>query len=138
DRIEIAGDKKGRTIGSGRQKQARIWSRPKRASIDPGEAPRCPGGHRLLAASPGGARVMSGQPDLKTPFDTLYPAAFMQIGGGRTERVRDGIDDILAAIAIEIDGRPQKSRRHELGVAKGAGPGAVELRKIDIAVLNNF
>ena len=46
---------------------------------------------------------MLGQADLVPPFHARNPTALAQIGGGRAERVGDRIDEILAAVAIEVD-----------------------------------
>ena len=81
---------------------------------------------------------MLGQADLVPPFHARNPTALAQIGGGRAERVGDGIDEVLAAVAIEIDGNPEKCRWHELGVAEGPRPGSVELGGIDVAMLDDL
>ena len=44
---------------------------------------------------------------------------------------------IAAAVAVEIDGVLDVGRRHELGLADFAGPGAAHLRWRDIAALDD-
>src|SRR5439155_21008987 len=123
-------------IGASRQQQPGAAATRKPLAVDVRNPPRGPGGHRLLAGSPRGTRIMLRQADLEPPFPAGSPAALAQIGRGRAECVGDGIDEVLAAIAIEIDGDAQESRGHELGVAERPRPGPVELGGIDVAVLN--
>ena len=74
------------------------------------------------------------QHHLVAPAFARHPAVGFQVVGGLGNDVGDVIDHVAAAVMIEIDGEAPKRRRHELGRAEGAGPGADQAVRLDVAV----
>ena len=75
---------------------------------------------------------------LVTPGLAGNPAVFSQIVGGRGDDVRHRVDDVAAAVTVEIHGISLECRRHELGRPECACPRADQTVGPDVAALENF
>ncbi|GAB1459348.1 hypothetical protein MASR2M50_11220 [Thauera sp.] len=66
------------------------------------------------------------------------PAGALEEVGGRGERVGHAVDEVAAAIAVEVHRQAHEGRGHELGVAEGARPRAGEALGGDVALLQDL
>src|SRR5687767_14061759 len=80
------------------------------------------------------------------PYTTLFrsaprlagrPAGALQEVRRGAERVGHRVDDIAAAVAVEVDRRALESGRHELGLAERARPRAGERLGPHVAALQD-
>jgi hypothetical protein len=70
-----------------------------------------------------------------SPGAPTLPAIAPKVISGRGQNVGHAMDEITAAVAIEIDREFKIGRRHELGLADFAGPGAARAGR-QVAALN--
>src|SRR5262249_26270271 len=84
------------------------------------------------------ARGLRRHTDLASPRLTGLPAVAFQIVSDRSEHVTLCRPDIAAAVAVEIFGELQITRRHELRLAHRAGPRALHLIHVDVAAVEDL
>ncbi|MNX63084.1 hypothetical protein D3C86_940730 [compost metagenome] len=139
-RIEIARYQKRRAFPARRQQQAgRRLASGQGLSVHARHALPGPCRHRTLVLAPRARRVQpGGKAHFIAPGQLWIPArALQEVGGGR-QRVGHAIDQVAAAIAIEINRQPQIGRRHELRLAECARPGPHQTFRCDVLVLDDF
>src|SRR5437764_4272944 len=71
--------------------------------------------------------------DLVAPGLTAYPSVLLEIVRGGSHHVGYGIDDVAAAVTIEIDGIALERSWHELGRTERVRPRALEVLGLHIA-----
>src|SRR5262249_57485743 len=62
----------------------------------------------------------------------------VEVVGGRRDHVGYRVDNVAAAVAVEVDGVALERGRHELGRAESAGPRALEMIRLDVAARENL
>ena len=72
------------------------------------------------------------------PAHAALPAAPVQQVGGRGQGIGVRAPDVALAVAVEVDGRGAVAGRDELGLAHGAGPGALQLGAGDLARIDDL
>jgi hypothetical protein len=80
------------------------------------------------ASKPAGSRTSQPQ------GSPVRQPARLQVVGGGGERVGHAADQVAPAVAVEVDRGLEEGAGHELRVAEGAGPGAGEPARLDVAV----
>ena len=115
--------------------------RPELASARPSTATTPRSAHsreRPLVLAPGQRSVEAGgQAYLDAPRQAALPAAAPEEVGGRGQGVAAVVDQVAAAVAVEIDRQALVGGGHELGVAESAGPRTVEALGGDVAALED-
>src|SRR5262249_60943142 len=76
--------------------------------------------------------------DLVTPGLAGDPAVLLEVVGGRGDHVGYGVDDVAAAVAVEVDSVAFERGRHGLGRAGGARPRALWIVRPDLRARGNF
>src|SRR5262249_47651608 len=76
--------------------------------------------------------------DLVTPGLAGDPAVLLEVVRGRRDHVGYRVDNVAAAVAVEVAGVALERRPHELGRAESAGPRALEMIRLDVAARENL
>ena len=138
----ILGGEERRTVEAGRLQQRRglgALRGRELAAIGRHEAALEPFADRQrVVRNADGAIDIGRRVHLVGPAHTALPALADQLLGRRGERIRHRIPDIGAAVAVEIDGVFEIIRRQELRQPHGAGPGAVHVGELDLALVEDF
>lgn len=91
---------------------------------------------RLATGAAGLAGIEAGrQAHFHPPGTGALPAGLDQIVGGGGQRVGNAGDQVAAAVAVAIHRDAGIGRGHELGLPEGAGPGAGQAIRRQIALL---
>src|SRR5690606_20273300 len=72
---------------------------------------------------------------LDAPWQAFDPALLLELLRSRAERIGRRAEKVELAVTIEIDARAVELRRHELGEAHGARPGATHLVALQNPIL---
>ncbi|GAE53076.1 UDP-N-acetylmuramyl tripeptide synthase [Xanthomonas arboricola pv. pruni str. MAFF 311562] len=141
DRVVVAEHQECRAGRTGRQQQGGRGfcgqaGRRQRLAVGAEQAGVLPGLQRLAPGAAGLAGVEAGgQADFHTPGTGTLPAGLDQIVGGGGQRVGNAGDQVAAAVAVAVHRDAGIGRGHELGLPEGAGPGAGQAIRRQIALL---
>ena len=131
--------KPGPCTPAGTSRKARSSGRGKRLAAGALDAEPLPFADRHPARAVGQQKVeIRRHHDLVAPGLAGDPAVLLQVVGGRGDDVGHRVDDVAAAVAVEVDGVALERRRHELRRPEGAGPGADQPVGADVAALEDF